>query len=92
MTDPIYMAMLLEHLQFQYIVWDKAAQIRFRKPGKTDLVADFTLTPEDIDNIKARLRTEEKFDWERQVFVLDTSGQIVAEVTKVIHFRNKKKL
>lgn len=92
MTDPIYMAMLLEHLQFQYIVWDKAAQIRFRKPGKTDLIADFKLTSEDIDNIKARLKTEEKFDWERQVFVLDTSGQIVAEVTKVIHFRNKKKL
>ena len=34
MTDPFYMLMLIENLGRDYIVWDKAATIRFRKPGK----------------------------------------------------------
>src|SRR5271157_3379702 len=34
MTDPFYMLMLMENLGRDYIVWDKAASIRFRKPGK----------------------------------------------------------
>ena len=34
MADPFYMLMLLENLGSGYIVWDKAASIRFRKPGK----------------------------------------------------------
>jgi acyl-coenzyme A thioesterase PaaI-like protein len=92
MTDPIYMAMLLDHLQYQYIVWDKSAHIRFRRPGRTDLLAEFKLTAQDILDIKTRLKTEEKFDWERQIHVVDTAGQVVAEVTKVIHIRNKEKL
>lgn len=92
MTDPIYMAMLLDHLQYQYIVWDKSAHIRFRRPGRTDLLAEFKLTAQDILDIKTRLKTEEKFDWERQIHVVDTAGQLVAEVTKVIHIRNKEKL
>ena len=34
MTDPFYMLMLMNNLGPGYIVWDKAAAIRFRKPGK----------------------------------------------------------
>jgi len=34
MTDPFYMLMLMENLGPGYIVWDKAASFRFRKPGK----------------------------------------------------------
>ena len=35
MTDPFYMLMLMNNLGRDYIVWDKAASIRFRKPGKS---------------------------------------------------------
>eukprot|EP00126_Sphaerothecum_destruens_P004072 Sdes_comp17969_c0_seq2m7228 len=34
MTDPFYMIMLIKHLGPQYVVWDKSAQIRYKKPGK----------------------------------------------------------
>src|ERR1039458_1263587 len=34
MTDPFYMLMLMANLGRDYIVWDKAASIRYRKPGK----------------------------------------------------------
>ena len=34
MTDAFYMLMLMANLGRDYIVWDKAASIRDRKPGK----------------------------------------------------------
>jgi hypothetical protein len=34
MCDPFYMLMLMSNLGRDYIVWDKAASIRFRKPGQ----------------------------------------------------------
>jgi hypothetical protein len=89
MVDPIYMVMLLMLLGRDYIVWDKAASIRFRKPGRTDLTAEFTLTDEDVNSIKEQLKSVDKLDWQRTVLVKDTVGQVVAEIHKTIHVRNK---
>src|SRR6266496_6489335 len=40
-VDPIYMIMLIQLLGRDYVVWDKAATIRFRRPGQTTLYATF---------------------------------------------------
>ena len=90
MVDPIYMVMLMVLLGREYIVWDKAASIRFRKPGKSELIAEFTLTDEDIHLIKEELNKTDKYDWQKTVQVKDTSGQVIAEIHKVIHVRNKQ--
>ncbi len=89
MTDPIYMAMLVNKLGSDYIVWDKASTVRFRKPGRTDLWAEFQLSNSDIEEIKDRLKASEKIDLERDVLVKNSDGETVAEVHKVIHIRNK---
>jgi hypothetical protein len=34
MTDRFYMLMLMANLGWNYIVWDKAVSIRYRKPRK----------------------------------------------------------
>src|SRR6266699_2279431 len=39
--DPIYMIILIKSLGPHYVVWDKAAAIRFRRPGRTTLYARF---------------------------------------------------
>jgi len=90
MVDPIYMVMLMMILGRDYIVWDKAATIRFRKPGRTDLFAEFSLTDEDILGIREQLSKVDKFDWEKTVVVKDTSGQVIAEIHKIVHIRNKQ--
>ena len=36
-VDGVYMVMLIRILGPEYIVWDKAATIRFRKPGRSTL-------------------------------------------------------
>jgi len=91
MTDPIYMVMLLHNLGSQYIVWDKAASIRYVKPGKTDLTADFQLTDEILNFIRDQVEKNEKLDWLTTVVIKDKENQVIAEVEKVIYIRKKNK-
>lgn len=89
MTDPFYMLMLMENLGRDYIVWDKAAHIRFRKPGKGKVRAEFRLSDEQLDEIRDKLATQEKYEPTFLVEVKDESGDVVAEVQKVLHIRKK---
>ena len=52
--DPIYMVQLINILGKDYVVWDKAAVIRFKKPGRTALTARFVLDQPEIDAIKGQ--------------------------------------
>ncbi|HVP64109.1 MAG TPA: DUF4442 domain-containing protein, partial [candidate division Zixibacteria bacterium] len=48
MADPFYMLLLMENLGREYIVWDKAASVRFRKPGRGTVRAEFRLSEAEI--------------------------------------------
>ena len=52
-VDPVYMIMLMQLLGRDYVVWDKAATIRFRKPGRTTLTATFRIDDAELDAIRA---------------------------------------
>jgi hypothetical protein len=81
--------MLMENLGRDYIVWDKAASIRFRKPGKGRVKAEFRLTEAQLDDIREKLATQEKYEPTFVVEVKDEAGDVVAEVQKVLHIRRK---
>jgi len=89
MTDPFFMVMLIENLGKDYIVWDKSASIRFKKPGRGTVFAKFRLTDEQIGEIKQALATEKKIERVFAVEVKDESGAVIAEVEKLLHIRRK---
>jgi hypothetical protein len=89
-TDPFYMVMFIEILGRDYIVWDKSASIRFRRPGRGTVFARFRITDEQIAEIREALKTEEKIDREFSVDVKSGDGEVIAEVKKLLQFRNKK--
>jgi hypothetical protein len=89
MTDPFYMLMLIQNLGRDYIVWDKSANIRFRKPGKGRVVARFRLSDEQIEGIRRDLQTQPRIEPTFLVEVTDESGEVIAEVQKVLHVRKK---
>jgi len=89
MTDPFYMLMLMENLGRGYIVWDKAATIRFRKPGKGKVTARFRLSEEQVEEVRRQLETEERVQPAFRVEVRDESGEVVAEVEKILHVRKQ---
>jgi len=91
MTDPFFMLMLIETLGPDYVVWDKSASIRFRKPGRGKVSATFTLSDEQIAEIKEALKSKEKIDRRFAVEVKDDSGAVIAEVEKILQVRGKKR-
>lgn len=91
MTDAFYMIMLIFNLGENYIVWDKAANIHFKKPGRSTIFATFQFSEQEIDDIRAHADREEKYIFDRTVDVIDSEGNIIASVVKTIYVRRKNK-
>jgi len=91
MCDPFYMLMLIHNLGPDYIVWDKAATIRFKKPGKGVMRATFHLPAERVEEIREQAEREGKVEPQFQVVVMDAEGNVVAEVDKVLSVKKKIK-
>jgi hypothetical protein len=89
MVDPFYMLMLINILGPDYIVWDKAANIRFKKPGRGVMKATFELTEEKIAEIRAAADTQPKVEPLFQVLIKDEEGNVVAEVDKLLYVKKK---
>jgi hypothetical protein len=89
MTDPFLMLMMMENLGKDYIVWDKAASIRFKKPGKGRVRARFELPRGRISEIRAEADRLPKTEPEFQVQVLNDADEVVAEVHKTLYVRRK---
>lgn len=89
MTDPFYMLMLIENLGRDYVVWDKSACIRFRKPGRGKVSAEFRVSQAQLDDIRTSLRTESKVEPTFTVEVKDEAGEVIAQVEKVLHVRRR---
>ena len=86
-VDPFYMVMLIKNLGPEYIVWDKAANIRFKKPGRSTLYARFTLDEAELQSIHEEARTARSIDRVYRVDLMDAQGVVHAEVDKVIYIR-----
>lgn len=89
MCDPFYMFILMEHLGKDYIVWDKAATIHFRKPGLKTVSATFEITKEEIASIKEQVDKNGKGDFTFTTTINGEDGALVADVEKVVYVRNK---
>ena len=87
--DPIYMLMLMRILGDGYVVWDKAANIRFRKPGKATLFAEFLLTPEEIREIKELAENARSIDRVYNVELKDKDGVVHAQIEKTLYISKK---
>ena len=89
-VDPIYMLMLIKVLGPDYVVWDKAATIRFRRPGRTRLTATFHLVPELVAGIREELTKVPKLDRVFTIELLDQAGVVHAVVEKTIHVSRRE--
>ena len=89
-VDPIFMIMLMRLLGGDYIVWDKVATIRFRKPGRTTLHATFTIDEAELDTIRAATLGGASVDRTYRVNLVDETGAVHAEVDKVIYVKRRR--
>lgn len=87
MVDPFWSIMLSANLGSQYTVWDRQGDIEFLSPGRTAVTAQFTLSEEEIEEIRQAGASGEKvlrwFDNE----ILDRNGITIARARKQVYVR-----
>jgi acyl-coenzyme A thioesterase PaaI-like protein len=90
MVDPHPMLLLMRLLGPDYIVWDKAATIDFRRPGRGRVHACIRVEEERVEEIRRRTAGGDAFRPVFEIPILDEEGEVVAQVEKVIHVRRKE--
>lgn len=89
-VDPIPMVQLINIIGNDYVVWDKSAEIYFKKPAKENLFAEFIFTNVEIDEIKNRIRTENEIEIVKIASLTNKEKTIVyCEVKKTIYIAKK---
>jgi acyl-coenzyme A thioesterase PaaI-like protein len=86
-VDAMYMIMLIKILGPGYTVWDKAATIRFVKPGRSRLYARFLIEEEEIRTIIRLTETAPSVDRVYRVDLKDAAGVVHASVEKTVYIR-----
>ncbi|MFI9817512.1 DUF4442 domain-containing protein [Saccharothrix variisporea] len=89
MTDPFWMLLVLRHLGRDHMVWDRAAEIDFVKPGRGTVYAEFKLTDEHLDELRAQAAGGGKALAWFPVDVVAEDGTVVARVRKQVYARRK---
>src|SRR5512136_1899617 len=89
MCDPFFMLILIPALGPDYVVWDKEATIRFRRPGRGTVRASFHIPQERVEEIREAADASGKVEPVFTAEVVGDDGRVVAEVEKVIHVRRR---
>src|SRR5437868_4911225 len=88
-VDPVYMIQLMQILGRDYVVWDKAATIRFLKPGRSTLTATFRIDDVEVETIRRLTANGEPVDRVYHVDLVDRDGVAHASVDKTIYIRKR---
>lgn len=90
MTDPFWMILVKERIGRDYMVWDKAGEIEFLKPGKGTVSATFDLDDATLDAIRDAAAEGAKVLHWFETEVRDSTGEVVARVRKQVYVRRKR--
>lgn len=90
-TDPILMIQLLHLLEHQYIVWDKAVTMKFKRPGRSTVRAEFLWTISELEEIKEKVQAQGEIEWQKQIQIKTVqTNEVVAELTKTLYIATKE--
>lgn len=90
-VDPFYMVMLMKILGDEYVVWDRAASIRFKKPGRETLYGEFHVSKEETDEIIEVLETRKSTNRDYVIELKSASGEVHAIIDKEIYVARKRR-
>lgn len=88
-TDGVHPMMLMAALGSEVIVWDKAASIRYRKPGLSTLYADFRMDGEEVSAIRTALQQVPELDRTYLIELKDSHGTVHTVVERTVYIADK---
>ncbi len=89
MVDPHLMLLLVQQLGPDYLVWDKEANIKFRKPGLGTVHATIRVTDKEVEVIRSATANGDKHLPQWTLAILDAQDEVVATVLKTLYVRRK---
>jgi acyl-coenzyme A thioesterase PaaI-like protein len=89
LIDPHVMLLLMQLLGKEYIVWDKAASIKFIKASKKDVSAVIRISDEIIEEIKQKTENGQKYLPTFSIEIRDEYNELIATAEKVIYVKKK---
>lgn len=90
MCDPFFALIVIRGLGPGYVVWDKAASIRYRSPGRGRVHARFLVSAERLAEIRAEVDARGRAEPVFHTEVRGEDGAVVAEVEKRLHVSRAK--
>ena len=85
--DPIYMIQLMRQLGPEFVVWDKAATMRFLRPGRSTLRATFRMPQDEVAAVRAEASETGRAERTYTVELVDGDGAVHASCEKVLSIR-----
>ncbi|MEM6700977.1 MAG: DUF4442 domain-containing protein [Bacteroidota bacterium] len=90
-VDPIPMVQLINLLGEDYVVWDKSAQVFFKRPAREHLYAEFNYTLEELEEIKNSVAQENEIEIVKTTLLKDKKQEkVYCEVRKTIYIAKKE--
>jgi acyl-coenzyme A thioesterase PaaI-like protein len=89
-TDPFYMLMFYHNLAPEFVVWDKEANIKFRKPSRTKLSTEFRITEEELEEVKRLARENGSYIVTKTSEWKNSDNELVCVVERKIYVATKE--
>jgi len=75
-----------------YVVWDRAGQIEFLAPGRQRVAAEFEVTEELLEELRAETGGGDKVLRWLETDVVSADGTVVARVRKQLYVRRRREV
>ena len=88
-VDPYFMLMFMEILGKNYVVWDKAAAVKFVRPLTGKVKCRFLLAGELIEDVKHHIEMRGEHTFDLPLHYEDEQGKVYAVFTKTVYAANR---
>lgn len=89
MIDPHLMILAMNRLGKEYIVWDRAADVKYLKPATGTVSTEISLNDEQLQDIIDNTADGSSYRPTFEIAIRDSSGKTVTKVNKVLYIKRK---
>jgi hypothetical protein len=84
------MLLLMEVLGKNFVVWDKAASVKFVRPITSTVKCKFLITDETIEEIKQQIDDKGEYTFDLPLVYVDDRDKVFATFSKTIYVADKQ--
>lgn len=89
-VDPYFMLMFMEILGRDYVVWDKAASVKFIRPITGTVHCRFLISDELVEDVKHHIAMRGEYTYDLPLHYEDGKGKVYAAFSKTIYAASKQ--